>query len=210
MKKIPFKYNPKYWFKNKNSKEYQLDKLQYEKDSKNLSDYEYELAILNLDFKSDAEKKLDNYILRLNELNFKYNKIDEYTYTIKNLIVLEKDELEFKKKELEIKYTYNEIKEIDYLKEKATLNNKPFVALRPNYEETEGDDFYLEIECNDIFIDKLKKQGYTGDTKEELLDQWLKYKMINSFDNIDELINNVIPTTIRKIDIDNSGKKIYT
>lgn len=210
MKKIPFKYNPKYWFKNKNSKEYQLDKLQYEKDSKNLSDYEYELAILNLDFKSDAEKKLDNYILRLNELNFKYNKIDEYTYTIKNLTVLEKDELEFKKKELEIKYTYNKIKEIDYLKEKATLNNKPFVALRPNYEETEGDDFYLEIECNDIFIDKLKKQGYTGDTKEELLDQWLKYKMINSFDNIDELINNVIPTTIRKIDIDNSGKKIYT
>nr|DAO90615.1 MAG TPA: hypothetical protein [Caudoviricetes sp.] len=210
MKKIPFKYNPKYWFKNKNSKEYQLDKLQYEKDSNNLSDYEYELAILNLDFKSDAEKKLDNYILRLNELEFKYNKIDEYTYTIKNLIVLEKDELEFKKKELEIKYTYNKIKEIDYLKEKATLNNKPFVALRPNYEETEGDDFYLEIECNDIFIDKLKKQGYTGDTKEELLDQWLKYKMINSFDNIDELINNVIPTTIRKIDIDNSGKKIYT
>lgn len=210
MKKIPFKYNPKYWFKNKNSKEYQLDKLQYEKNSNNLSDYEYELAILNLDFKSDAEKKLDNYILRLNELNFKYNKIDEYTYTIKNLTVLEKDELEFKKKELEIKYTYNKIKEIDYLKEKATLNNKPFVALRPNYEETEGDDFYLEIECNDIFIDKLKKQGYTGDTKEELLDQWLKYKMINSFDNIDELINNVIPTTIRKIDIDNSGKKIYT
>lgn len=210
MKKIPFKYNPKYWFKNKNSKEYQLDKLQYEKNSNNLSDYEYELAILNLDFKSDAEKKLDNYILRLNELEFKYNKIDEYTYTIKNLIVMEKDELEFKKKELEIKYTYNKIKEIDYLKEKATLNNKPFVALRPNYEETEGDDFYLEIECNDIFIDKLKKQGYTGDTKEELLDQWLKYKMINSFDNIDELINNVIPTTIRKIDIDNSGKKIYT
>lgn len=205
-----FKLNPKYWLMNKNSKEYKLAELDYNKKKQLITDYEYELAILNLDFTSDAEKKLDNYILRLNELNYKYNKIDEYTYTIKNLIVLEKDELEFKKKELEIKYTYNKIKEIDYLKEKATLNNKPFVALRPNYEETEGDDFYLEIECNDIFIDKLKKQGYTGDTKEELLDQWLKYKMINSFDNIDELINNVIPTTIRKIDIDNSGKKIYT
>lgn len=205
-----FKLNPKYWLMNKNSKEYKLAELDYNKKKQLITDYEYELAILNLDFTSDAEKKIDNYILRLNELEFKYNKIDEYTYTIKNLIVLEKDELEFKKKELEIKYTYNKIKEIDYLKEKATLNNKPFVALRPNYEETEGDDFYLEIECNDIFIDKLKKQGYTGDTKEELLDQWLKYKMINSFDNIDELINNVIPTTIRKIDIDNSGKKIYT
>lgn len=205
-----FKLNPKYWLMNKNSKEYKLAELDYNKKKQLITDYEYELAILNLDFTSDAEKKLDNYILRLNELNYKYNKIDEYTYTIKNLIVLEKDELEFKKKELEIKYTYNKIKEIDYLKEKATLNNKPFVALRPNYEETEGNDFYLEIECNDIFIDKLKKQGYTGDTKEELLDQWLKYKMINSFDNIDELINNVISTTIRKIDIDNSGKKIYT
>lgn len=210
MKRILFKYNPKYWFKDKTSKEYQIYKLQYDKKYNNISDYDYEINLLNLDFKTEAEKKLDNYILRLNEIEYNHKKIDEYTFNLRNLKIIEKDEIEFLKQKLELDFKYNKIEQIDYLKNQATLNNKPFVAVKPNFDETDGENFYLEIECNDIFLDKLQKQGYTGDNKEEILDQWLKYKMINSFDNLDELINNEIPTNIRKFDIDNSNKKIYT
>ena len=94
------------------------------------------------------------------------------------------------------------------MKDKATIEGKPFVAVKPNFEEVDGEDFYLELEYNEIFLEKLKKQGYSGLTNEDIVEQWLKFKMIDSFDNLAEMAQNQIPTQINKIDL-GDGKKIY-
>ena len=94
------------------------------------------------------------------------------------------------------------------MKEKADIEGKPFVAVKPNFDEYDGDNFYLEMVYNDIFIDKLKKQGYTGFTDEDIVEQWFKFKMINTYDNLVDLAQNQIPTEISKIDMPD-GKKLY-
>lgn len=202
--------NFKNWFVKKGSKEYQTNDLEYKKKQGIIDDYTYEIELLNLDFPSESEKRLDNYLLRLNDIDFKYHKIDEYTHELRTAKIIEKNEIEFQKKKLELDYKFDKLPVIEYLKNKATLDNKPFVAVKPNYDETTGDDFYLEVEYNELFLEKIKKEGYDGDTPEEMLDQWLKYKVVKSFDNLDEIVYNEMPTNIRKLDIDNTGKKIYT
>jgi len=196
-----YKLNPKYWFSGK------YDRFLMELKSKHLDPYNNDLELLNYDYPTESEKETDAYKLRLNELKFKYGHIEEYSFELNKAKIMIKDELEFHKKVLEIDYKFHQIEEIDYLKQKATYNGKPFVAVRPNFDETDGDNFYLEIECNDLFLDKLKAQGYTGSSKDELLEQWLKWKTVSSFDDIESVIDaNKMKTEIKRVDIDDNTK----
>jgi len=195
-------FNPVFWFADK-EKRFEMLTDQLYKDKP----YDKDMAYLNHEFLSNSEKETSAYILRKNEIDYKYKKIDEYSYELKKILVNTSDENEKKLKTLELDYKFKKVSQIEYLKTKATIENKPFVAVKPNFDETDGDNFYLDIEFNEIFIEKLKKEGYTGDNDQEIVDQWLKWKMIKSFDNISDIFQNEIPTTINRIDI-GDGKKI--
>ena len=157
---------------------------------------------------TNSEKELDSYKLRLNELEFKYKLKDEYEFEKFKIpfqhLRRNLEELAY----LELSHNFKRISDIDYMKEKADIEGKPFVAVKPNFDEYDGDNFYLEMVYNDIFIDKLKKQGYTGFTDEDIVEQWFKFKMINTYDNLVDLAQNQIPTEISKIDMPD-GKKLY-
>ena len=195
-------FNPVYWFADK-EKRFEMLADQLYKDKP----YEREIAYLNHEFPTNSEKETPTYMLRHNEIEYKYQKIDEYSYELKKILVNISDEKERKLKTLDLDYKFEKVSQIEYLKTKATIENKPFVAVKPNFDETDGDNFYLDIEFNEIFIEKLKKEGYTGDDDQEIVDQWLKWKMIKSFDNIGDIFQNEIPTAINRIDI-GDGKKL--
>lgn len=197
------KFFPKYWFANKETRFNLLLDQQYPKDC-----FEKAKAKLDREFPTKSEKDLDVYKLRLNELEYNYKLKDEYEFEHYKLGYSHLSDKEYAKESLELEYKFGKIKEIDYMKEKADLDGKPFVAVRPDFDEVDGDNFYFDIIFNEIFIEKLKKQGYSGDTDNDIVDQWLKWKMINSFDNIEDLIENKIPTNISKIDV-GDGKKLY-
>jgi len=196
-----YKLNPRYWFSGK------YDRFLMKLNSEKLDPYTREFELLNFDYPTASEKETDSYKLRLNELKYKFNHIDEYLFEINKAKIMIKDEVELAKRILDIDYEFHKIEQIDYLKEKSTFEGKPFVAVRPNFEDTEGDNFYLEIECNDLFLDKLKNEGYYGNSKDELLEQWLKWKTISSFEDADTVIEaNKMRTEINRIDIDENTK----
>ena len=197
------KFSPKYWFADKETKFNLLLDQQYPNNC-----FEKEKAKLDREFPTNSEKELDSYKLRLNELEFNYNLKEEYDFEEFKINITYKQGKDKELALLENKFKFHKIKEIDYMKDKATIEGKPFVAVKPNFEEVDGEDFYLELEYNEIFLEKLKKQGYSGLTNEDIVEQWLKFKMIDSFDNLAEMAQNQIPTQINKIDL-GDGKKIY-
>lgn len=197
------KWSPKYWFADKETKFNLLLDEKYPSDC-----FDKEKEKLDREFPTNSEKELDSYKLRLNELEFKYKLKDEYEFEKFKIpfqhLRRNLEELAY----LELSHKFKRISDIDYMKEKADIEGKPFVAVKPNFDEYDGDNFYLEMVYNDIFIDKLKKQGYTGFTDEDIVEQWFKFKMINTYDNLVDLAQNQIPTEISKIDMPD-GKKLY-
>lgn len=58
-------------------------------------------------------------------------------------------------------------------KDQATARGEPFVkVLDVNFNENNPGDGYFELEWNQIFIKRLMEAGYTGNTEEEIVDQW--------------------------------------
>ena len=190
---------------------FQRNKIDYMIKHNLMSEYDGEISRLSMEFPSESEKELDNYKLRKLDIELKYKNIDELNYDLEKTKIIEKDGFVFEKKKLDILYKHQKMEYIEYIKQKATLNGEPFVAVKPNFENTTGDEFSIEIECNDIFLEKLKKQGYNGDTKDDLLEEWLRYKVAYSFEGLDEILNNnTIPTKNQKYVIDEkTNKKLY-
>jgi len=58
-------------------------------------------------------------------------------------------------------------------KDQATARGEPFVrVLDVNFDQNNPSDGYFELEWNQIFIKRLMESGYTGQTEEEIVDQW--------------------------------------
>lgn len=58
-------------------------------------------------------------------------------------------------------------------KDQATARGEPYVdVLKVNIDEENPGDGYFELEWNQLFVKKLLDAGYTGNTEEEIVDQW--------------------------------------
>ena len=63
--------------------------------------------------------------------------------------------------------------EIQAAKDKATENNEPFVrVVKVNFDKDKPSDGYFELDWNKVFVANLITNGYTGETPEEIVDQW--------------------------------------
>ncbi len=86
----------------------------------------------------------------------------------------DKESREYKKAALELDKKYAKISDLEYAKQIATLNDEPWVAYKDyGLEETNGHTgFWFEFDWNDIFLRKLREEGYEGTTDEMVVRKW--------------------------------------
>lgn len=69
------------------------------------------------------------------------------------------------------KFINGDISEIEYRKELATLDGVPFIGVKNIEVKPDGFNM-IEFEWNSIFIDQLRKKGYTATDDTGIIDRW--------------------------------------
>ena len=123
----------------------------------------YEKELKKLDKKYPYKENREYRELKV-ELDFKYNKIDEYIKFQKakeiKLIALDKQ--------------YGKIDELEYEKRMNDIEKNPWAKIRFKYDEKEDpSNLQTEIIYNEYFIKKLISQGYSGNSNDEIVQAWL-------------------------------------
>ena len=143
---------------------------------------------LNLHYNTEEKRKLPIYKISFLDLQKKYNVIDDYTYDLEITRIhnSSKSENDIKIGDLEIMLKYNKIDIIEYCKNKIDLLNKPWVAIKTNYDDNNNpDNLEIEVIYNQTFIKKMKNRGLPGDNDEEVVEQWLKLFLIANLEDED-------------------------
>lgn len=99
---------------------------------------------------------------------------EELERTLLELEYDDKEDVDYKKAILEIDKAHDKIEPLEYEKQKATLNNEPWVAYRDyGLEEQDGrTGFWFDFDWNNIFIQKLRDEGYEAVDDEALIKKW--------------------------------------
>ena len=140
------------------------------------------------------------------ELRYKYGEIEAKEYDVRKLDIMNpnQDSLDYKLALLDLRLIHKDVTELEYRKQKATLNNEPFVEiLEANLSyKKEGSGIDIGLEWNDLFIEELIKNGYHADTQEEVAQLWFRAVCHDIFleEMIDEDFNS---SMINKIKTDN-------
>lgn len=162
MPKIPFHLMPGSWGLKGRTKD--IAQAEYD-----LEGYALERRLLEI-AKEDYDIK--DYTKKVQDLNLKYGKItrSEYDRSMVNLIE------DAKQKDLataELDYREGKIQDLEYNKKIATLKGEPWVTVI-NMDFTKGNSLEgsFELDWNQPFVDKLKAEGYTGPTPDNIVNQW--------------------------------------
>jgi len=60
-------------------------------------------------------------------------------------------------------------------KDMATARNESYIrVIDTQFDPKNPANGFFELDWNGVFIDELKKAGYTGDNEEEIVDKWFK------------------------------------
>lgn len=162
MPKIPFKWLPAAWGLKGRTRE--IAQAEYE-----LTGFELEERLLQLQ-KPDLDE-LD-YNKRMIELKYKHKKLDESDYH-KALASLIQDEGLRSLATAEIDYREGKIGDIEYSKKVATLKGEPWVnVVNMDFTQKSSLEGSFELDWNEHFVDKLKSEGYTGPTPDNIVNQW--------------------------------------
>lgn len=162
MAKIPFSLLPASWGLKGKTRE--IAQAEYE-----LTGYELETKILTIrheDIESDDYKK------ELAEIDMRYNKItkEQYHRFLANLI---KDPAQKELAITELDYREGKIGEIEYSKKCATLRGEPWVnVVKMDFTAKTSLEGSFELDWNEPFVEKLKAEGYTGPTPDNIVNQW--------------------------------------
>lgn len=113
---------------------------------------------------------------RLLHIEHEYGYIDEYERDIRLLDFFEGDEEERVIAEVEIEMRHGKIPSKQGEKIIATLKNEPWIAIIDDEYDwhlgTSG--FRIEFDWNDLWIEELRRHGYSGETEEEIVEQWFQ------------------------------------
>lgn len=137
-------------------------KLKYGK----ITEYEHKYALVRL-IKDIHEREI-----AIAQLEFESNRITdtEYRRRMANLI---RDEEQKSKMLLELDYKEHLIGEQEYNKRLATLNGEPWISvLNMDFNKAISLEGSFELDWNDLFIEKLEKEGYTGPSPDNIVNQW--------------------------------------
>lgn len=179
----------------KNLKKKKLRELDIKHEYGHITDLEYDLELLELETLTPRDKQIKKLHIFL-----QHNKISQEQYDLDLLELEELEEKEKNIKKLKLEYRHGKIDEHTYKKSMANIEQQPFVwvnecSFKP-HPITGKPSFYLDIDCNDVFVEDLKKAGYRGD-KDQIIDSWLKYTFLTiadqemTPDEISDLIQNM-------------------
>lgn len=157
---IPFGCMPGAWGLRGKTRE--IAKAEYE-----LKGYELRTTIANLTL---TGKELNN---TLNKLSREYDKITLGDFQIADAnINLTGKKLSLRLLELEL--LSHKKTEREYDKERATINEEPWVHIGEiGYEKDKPAEGSFDLDWNDFFIADLKEAGYKGIADEDIVDLWL-------------------------------------
>lgn len=162
MFKLPFGYMPGHWGLKGKSRE--IAQAEYE-----LSGYELERKLVEINAERYDKEDIDRLIL---ELDLKYEKISKQEYN-RNLLNFIKDEKQAALAALELDYKEGNINSVEYDKESATIRKEPWVTvLNMDFGGKNSLEGSFELDWNEYFVEKLKKEGYTGPTPDNIVNQW--------------------------------------
>lgn len=131
----------------------------------------YDLHARILEIRKD-ELSEDEYNQKLLDLKLTWKKITDSEYK-RSLIDLIKDETQRSIASLELDLKEGKIKELDYNKRLATLKGEPWVTVI-NMDFTKGSSLEgsFELDWNEFFVEKLKKEGYNAINSEAIVNMW--------------------------------------
>jgi hypothetical protein len=162
MFKIPFKWVPGSWGLKGRTRD--MAQAEYE-----LTGYELERRLLELR-REDLEP--DDYAKKVRDLDLKHNKISQEEYH-RCLVDLITDETQKELALLELDYRAGKVKELEYTKQLATLKNEPWVnVVNMDFTKKSALEGSFELDWNTHFVEKLKAEGYTGPTPDNIVNQW--------------------------------------
>ena len=174
--------------------------------------YDSELKELGKEYPDmELSKK---YNLLKNDLDLKYKKIDEYEHDKNqiNIMSSEMKDIDVKIDYLKCELKHNKIDALEYEKRLNDLYQKPWAKIHLNYNE-DDDPANMEVEIiyNDYFIKKLKQQGYSGESNDDMVQSWLKQVFVANIDSSDLSFDDVEqpkqPNYVKHNDIE-KGKRI--
>jgi len=162
MPKLPFGILPGHWGLAGKTRE--IAQAEYE-----LTGYDLEKRILeiNHDDPNSADFKRKSL-----EIDLRYNKITEPFYH-RSLADLISDPKQKALATAELDYREGIITDLEYQKQTATLNNEPWVTvINMDFGKKTALEGSFELDWNEQFVDKLKAEGYTGPTPDNIVNQW--------------------------------------
>lgn len=66
-------------------------------------------------------------------------------------------------------------------KERATAEGRPWVGpVASGFDPTKTPEFWIELDWNDKFIEYLRREGYTGESPEQLVEEWYQTAMLKA------------------------------
>lgn len=162
MPKLPFGFMPGHWGLSGKTRE--IARAEYE-----LSGYMLEKKILEI--KQD-ELNPDDYKRKSLEIELRYNKISKSEYH-RSLVELITDPKQRTLALLELDHKEGKIADVDYDKQTATLKGEPWVTvLNMDFAGKTSLEGSFELDWNEHFVEKLKKEGYAGPTPDAIVNQW--------------------------------------
>jgi len=135
----------------------------------NLSGYDLKKRILEINCDDMTNKE---YRTKLYDLDFEFKKIDKNAH-LRLLACLIEDPVQQELANLELDYRENKLTEQQYQKESATLRNEPWVTvLSMDFGGKKSLEGSFEMDWNELFVESLKKEGYSGPTPDNIVNQW--------------------------------------
>lgn len=131
----------------------------------------YELEQRLLDIKQD-EYEPNEFKKKSLEIKKKWNKIDDSTY-YRSLAELIEDKTQRELSLVDIDFRENKISEIEHSKKVATIKGEHWVrVINMDFNHASSLEGSFELDWNDLFLDKLKSEGYVGHNPDDIVNQW--------------------------------------
>ena len=114
-------------------------------------------------------------------IDLEFKRISQYEYDKKSIeLIQEFDEnkddatqIAFKLALLDVERKHGKITDQEYQKQKATINNEPWVIVaKVVMDPTKPTEGFMELDWNEQFVQTLLDAGYTGESKDMVVQKW--------------------------------------
>jgi hypothetical protein len=144
--------------------------------TREIAQAEYELEGFALQYRlleiKQDEMTADEYGQKLWDLQLKNGHMDQTQYN-RNLTELIKDPVQKALAVLELDHREGKIKDVEYEKQSATLRKEPWVNIvGMDFSKGTSLEGSFELDWNEYWVEKLKSEGYTGPTPDNIVNQW--------------------------------------